>query len=161
MTLQARGLAAFDFDNTITESTSEPRYCGDEIVFNMGSASRVFALRKLFVDLRKSGVILIVVSLNFRETIENVLAQYGLLKFFSRIYDRTNIWAQDIATKQILMETIITRNHFSPTLCVLVDDHRDNLVDAPCNVVEIRGPGGITMKHDNKIRRIFNIPITN
>ena len=161
MTLQARGLAAFDFDNTITESTSEPKYCGDEIVFNMGSASRVLALRTLFVELRKSGVILIVVSLNFRETIENVFAEYGLLEFFFRIYDRTNVWAQHIGTKQILMENRIIFNQLNPVLCVLVDDQPDNLVDAPCNVVEIRGPGGITMKHDYEIRIFFNIHMMN
>ena len=155
------GLVAFDFDNTITESTIEPKYSGDGTVFNMGSASRVLALKKLFADLRKGGVILIVVSLNIRETIENVLAEYGLLEFFSRIYDRTDIWAKDIRTKQILMANIITRNQFNPALCVLVDDLIDNLVDAPCNVVEIRGPGGITMKHDYQIRKKFNIPIMN
>jgi len=161
MSLQPRGLAAFDFDNTITESTSEPKYCGDEIVFNMGSASRVLALRTLFVELRKSGVILIVVSLNFRETIENVFAEYGLLEFFFRIYDRTNVWARYIGTKQILMENTIIFNQLNPVLCVLVDDHPDNLVDAPCNVVEIRGPGGITMKHDYEIRKNFNIHMMN
>jgi len=155
------GLAAFDFDNTITESTIDPKFYGGKTVFNMGSASRVLALRKLFADLCKSGVDLIVVSLNIRETIENVLSEYGLLEFFIRIYDRTNVWAQHIRTKQILMENIITCYHFNPKLCVLVDDQPDNLVNAPCNIVEIQGPGGLTMKHDYQIRKLFNIPMLN
>jgi len=130
MSFQPQGLAAFDFDNTITESTSELKYCGNEIVFNMGSASRVHALKTLFADLRKSGVVLIVVSLNFRKTIENVFAQYEMLEFFTSIYDRTNIWAERIGTKQIFMEKIITYNRLNPRLCVLVDDQPNNLVNA-------------------------------
>ena len=128
-----------------------------------------YEFRRIFSDLFNNSAnvgdlcngMLIVVSLNFRETIENVLAEYGLLEFFFRIYDRTNVWARCIGTKQILMENIIIFNQLNPVLCVLVDDHPDNLVDAPCNVVEIRGPGGITMKHDYEIRKNFNIHMMN
>jgi len=128
-----------------------------------------YEFRRIFSDLFNNSAnvgdlcngMLIVVSLNFRETIENVLAEYGLLECFFRIYDRTNVWAQHIGTKQILMENRIIFNQLNPVLCVLVDDQPDNLVDAPCNVVEIRGPGGITMKHDYEIRIFFNIHMMN
>jgi len=148
-------LVAFDFDNTITEST----IVGDEVVFNMGDASRVAMLRTLFMDLHKSGVILIVVSLNFRKTIQDVLAEYGLLDFFFKIYDRNNVWKENVGTKQKFMEFLMAHNELNPALCVLVDDQASNLINAPCNVVQIEEVGGINMTHDHQIRKIFQLPV--
>jgi FMN phosphatase YigB (HAD superfamily) len=155
MSSNKRALAAFDFDNTITESTCDDKTTRNGIVFNMGSARRINKLRILFRDLKGSGVILIVLSLNFRETIQNVLGEHGLLEFFSGIYDRHDIWQKGILTKQMFIKIFMEMYSVDRSRCVLVDDQITNLINAPCCCVEIKGPGGIRNEHDSEIRQIF------
>lgn len=153
--MERRALAAFDFDNTITESTVEDPSGRTEVVFNMGCEYRVNGLRTLFRDLRACGVVLIVVSLNMRKNIQRILDQHGLLEFFLAIYDRNDIWRIDVGTKQTFMKLIMDAYDVNASDCVLVDDQSSNLENAPCRVIEIKGPGGICKQHDSELRQIF------
>jgi hypothetical protein len=155
MNRERRAVAAFDFDNTITESTIEDGTGDNEVVYNMGCVCRVNALRTLFRDLRACGVMLIVVSLNMRKNIERILDQHGLLEFFTAIYDRNDIWRIDVRTKQNFMQLFMDKYDVKASHCVLLDDQSNNLENAPCTVIEIKGPGGICRQHDSELRRIF------
>jgi len=103
----------------------------------------------------ESGVVLIVVSLNVRKNIESILDQHGLLEFFLAIYDRNDIWRIDVLTKQTFMKLIMDAYDVNASHCVLVDDQSSNLENAPCRVIEIKGPGGMCKQHDSELRQIF------
>ena len=121
----------------------------------MGSQTRLQRLRPLFEDLKRNGVILIVVSLNFRNAIEKILFKHGLLFFSSRIYDRNDVWRKDVLTKQVFIKLFIDKYKVHLSRCVLVDDQRSNIENAPCRVIKIKYAGGIRKENDFQIRDIL------
>ena len=151
-------LCALDFDRTITQKDfrrssciSSQRLCVSypDLSSVIGS-HRIMLLTELCKYLNHRGVILVVVSLNSRKAIEQVLKKLGVSSLFKHIYDKENVVSY--GDKQKLMQHLMAIYGMSAEdSCLLVDDQESNLVAAPCSTLLVREGRGVGARECRQI----------
>jgi beta-phosphoglucomutase-like phosphatase (HAD superfamily) len=135
-----RSMCALDFDQTITRVAQFDYTLEPDLAMLLGS-SRVGLIQEMCRQLVQCGVVLCVVSLNVKIAIIPVLKKLGIFALMDGVYDIQDVAAAQ-GRKQNFMHHLMQMHNIQPENCVLVDDHPDNLVSAPCKTVQVQ-PGGI------------------
>jgi len=110
---------------------------------------RIMLLTELCKYLNHRGVILVVVSLNSRKAIEQVLKKLGVSSLFTHIYDKENVLSS--GDKQKLMQHLMAIYGSAEDSCLLVDDQESNLVAAPCSTLLVREGRGVGARECRQI----------
>jgi hypothetical protein len=151
-------LCALDFDRTITQKDfrrssciSSQKLCvSHPDLSSVIGCHRIMLLTELCQYLNHRGVILVVVSLNSRKAIEQVLKKLGVSSLFTHIYDKENVLSS--GDKQKLMQHLMAIYGMSAEdSCLLVDDQESNLVAAPCSTLLVREGRGVGARECRQI----------
>jgi beta-phosphoglucomutase-like phosphatase (HAD superfamily) len=133
-------MCALDFDQTITRRDHVKPAREPNLAALIGTP-RIALMQEMCRQLVQSGVVLCVVSLNWKVAIQPVLKKLGLLELLDAVYDQPDVLR--FQNKQNFMLHLMQQHGIQPQHCVLVDDQQNNLVGAPCKAVLVRDRGGI------------------